>query len=147
MAQQSARRGRENQGFPQCFEHAWGDLDPARELPYRPAANHRCITGRTDGSIRLRATTIPKFPLAKRGAFSNRAFLVNSLLLSFCLTRGHGSLRGRKGPPQHLVRSTSAAMSTTGSHVIMRPKAHLRSRLHPRPVRATITSEASDGSQ
>ena len=38
MAQQSARRGRDNQGFPQCFEHASGDLDPVRELPYRPAA-------------------------------------------------------------------------------------------------------------
>jgi hypothetical protein len=35
---QSARRGWENQGFPQCFEHATGDLDPVRELPYRPAA-------------------------------------------------------------------------------------------------------------
>jgi hypothetical protein len=32
MAQQSARRGWENQRFPQCFEHALGDLDPAREL-------------------------------------------------------------------------------------------------------------------
>jgi hypothetical protein len=49
-------------------------------------------------------------------------------------SRGHGSLRGRKGPPQHLVRSTSAAMSTTGLHVLMRPKALLRNRLHPRPV-------------
>ena len=38
MAQQSARRDRENQGFPPCFEHAMGDLDPVRELPYRPAA-------------------------------------------------------------------------------------------------------------
>ena len=38
MAQQSARRGRDNQGFPLCFEHAMGDLDPVRELPYRPAA-------------------------------------------------------------------------------------------------------------
>ena len=38
MAQQSARRGRDNQGFPLCFEHATGDLDPVRELPYRPAA-------------------------------------------------------------------------------------------------------------
>jgi hypothetical protein len=38
MAQQSARRGWENQGFPLCFEHALGDLDPVRELPYRPAA-------------------------------------------------------------------------------------------------------------
>ena len=38
MAQQSARRGWDNQGFPLCFEHAMGDLDPVRELPYRPAA-------------------------------------------------------------------------------------------------------------
>jgi len=38
MAQQSARRGWDNQGFPLCFEHAVGDLDPVRELPYRPAA-------------------------------------------------------------------------------------------------------------
>lgn len=38
MAQQSARRGWDNQGFPQCFKHASGDLDPVRELPYRPAA-------------------------------------------------------------------------------------------------------------
>jgi len=38
MAQQSARRGWDNQGFPLCLEHASGDLDPVRELPYRPAA-------------------------------------------------------------------------------------------------------------
>jgi hypothetical protein len=53
MAQRSARRGWDNQGvstvlrarfgwdnqgFPLCFEHALGDLDPVRELPYRPAA-------------------------------------------------------------------------------------------------------------
>src|SRR5262249_56135179 len=37
MAQQSVRRGRDNQGFPQCLEHALGDLDLVRELPYRPA--------------------------------------------------------------------------------------------------------------
>ncbi len=44
------------------------DLDPVRELPYRPAAHHRCTRGRTDGSIRLRATTILKFSLAWEGA-------------------------------------------------------------------------------
>ena len=60
MAQQSARRGRDNQGFPQCFEHALGDMDQARELPYRPAAAQRRITGRTDGCIRLRATNNPE---------------------------------------------------------------------------------------
>jgi hypothetical protein len=48
----------------------------------------------------------------------------------FCLLpvlspyQGHGSLRGRRKPPQHLVRSTGAAMSTTGSrgnHAAQRP--------------------------
>jgi len=43
-------------------------MDPARELPYRPAAAQRRIRGRTDGSIRLRAKAIPKFPLARKGA-------------------------------------------------------------------------------
>ena len=41
MAQQSARRDQENQGFPLCFEHAVGDLDRIRELPYRPAVFER----------------------------------------------------------------------------------------------------------
>ena len=68
MAQQSARRGRENQGFTQCFEHALGEMDQARELPYRPAAAQRRTRGRTDGSIRLRATAIVQFPLATKGA-------------------------------------------------------------------------------
>lgn len=54
MAQQSARRDQENQGFPPCLEHALGDLDRIRELPYRPATARRRTTGRTDGSIRLR---------------------------------------------------------------------------------------------
>ncbi len=39
MAQQSARRGRKNQGFPPCREHAVGDVVPVRELPYGPAAS------------------------------------------------------------------------------------------------------------
>src|SRR5271154_393807 len=67
MAQRSARRGRDNQRNPECFQHATGVMDPARELPYRPAAGHRRIRGRTDGSIRLRATTILKFSLAWEG--------------------------------------------------------------------------------
>ena len=54
MAQQSARRDQENQGFPPCLEHATGDLDRIRELPYRPETVRRLATGRTDGSIRLR---------------------------------------------------------------------------------------------
>ena len=66
MAQQSARRGWDNQGFPLCFEHAMGDLDPVRELPqaggWLPAASK----GRTDDSIRPRATTT-RLPLRKGG--------------------------------------------------------------------------------
>src|SRR5271169_1818956 len=76
MAQRSARRGRDNQRNPECFQHATGVMDPARELPYRPAADHRRIRGRTDGSIRLRATTILKFSLAWEGVSTDgfRAF-------------------------------------------------------------------------
>src|SRR3954469_20132769 len=44
------------------------DLDPVRELPYRPAAVRCRPRGRTDGSIRPRATTVLKFPLARKGA-------------------------------------------------------------------------------
>jgi hypothetical protein len=68
MAQQSARRGRENQCFPQCFEHALDEMEEAREFPHRPAAAQRRTTGRTDGSIRRRATAILKFSLAAKGA-------------------------------------------------------------------------------
>ena len=67
MAQQSARRGWDNQGLPQCFEHAPGDLDLARELPCRPAAVFCRFKGQTDDSIRPRATMIPKFSLAWEG--------------------------------------------------------------------------------
>ena len=68
MAQQSARRGWDNQGFPLCFEHALGEMDPVRELPYRPAAVFLPHQGRTDDSIRPRATTTPTFSLAWKGA-------------------------------------------------------------------------------
>jgi Transposase len=42
------------------------DLVPVRELPYMPEV-HRCIRGRTDGSILLRANLLQK-PLALSGA-------------------------------------------------------------------------------
>jgi hypothetical protein len=47
---------------------------------------------------------------------------------------GHGSLRGRNNPPQHLVRSTGAAMSTTSWHTMTPLKAHSRSHPYPRPA-------------
>ena len=112
MAQQSARRGRKNQGFPQCLEHALGDLDPARELPYRPAATRVRIRGRTDGSIRLRAKTILKFSLDREGASTDgkpivcfparrsksgscphgRVWAETQLSAFGCATRGSGQL-------------------------------------------------------
>src|SRR6516225_12490281 len=95
MAQQSARRGRENQCFPQCFEHALGEMDQARELPYRPAAQHR-IRGRTDGSIRLRTTTLPKFSLATKGASTdgNQPFAPDFLhILNDCSRNARAAVR------------------------------------------------------
>ena len=55
---------------------------------------------------------------ASEGPFSNRASFVNRFFFFLLPFRGHGSLRGRKFPPQHLVRSAGAAMSTPGSHDI-----------------------------
>jgi len=55
-----------------------------------------------------------------------------AFLLSPC--RDHGSLRSRRMPPQHLVRSTGAAMSTTGSHgrhAAQRPPSQLACTLAP----------------
>src|SRR3954447_26615185 len=66
MAQQSARRGRKNQMYSSCLEHAF-------MIWFRSANSHtgpqlqRCIRGRTDGSIRQRANP-PKKPLALGGA-------------------------------------------------------------------------------
>jgi len=67
MAQQSARRGRENQGFTQCFEHALGEMDQARELPYRPAAAQRRTRGRTDGASDYAPHQSCSFLLPRRG--------------------------------------------------------------------------------
>src|SRR5215471_17865158 len=67
MAQQSARRGRKNQAYSSCLEHAL-------MIWFRSANSHtgpqlyRCtIRGRTDGSIRLRADLLQK-SLASHGA-------------------------------------------------------------------------------
>ena len=43
MAQQVGETGSGKPGFPECFENALGDMDQARELPYRPAAAQRRI--------------------------------------------------------------------------------------------------------
>jgi hypothetical protein len=66
MAQQSARRGRKNQMNPSCLEHAFMIWFRSANSHTGPQL-HRCIRGRTDGSIRLRADILQK-PLASRGA-------------------------------------------------------------------------------
>src|ERR1700756_3699759 len=67
MAQVSARRRWDNQGFPLCLEHATGDLDSVRERPYRPAAVFLPHPRADRDSIPTRANTIPTFSLAWRG--------------------------------------------------------------------------------
>ena len=75
------------------------------------------------------------FPLASEGPFSNRASFVNSLFLPFVAVSG-----SRFSP-----RSEGSAATSGPKHrrcnvhnglawYCMRPKAHLRSRLRPRPV-------------
>ena len=66
MAQRSARRGRKNQMYSSCLEHAF-------MIWFRSANSHtgpqlrRCIRGWTDGSIRLRADLLQKNPCTWRG--------------------------------------------------------------------------------
>ena len=74
--------------------------------------------------------------LARRGPFSNRISVVNCILIASAAARGHGSLRGRKGPPQHLVRSAGAAMSTAGLRGVLRS---------PRPSVAVACTLAPSG--
>src|SRR5258706_3791701 len=67
MAQQSARRGRKNQAYSSCLEHAFMIWFRSANSHTGPQL-HRCtIRGRTDGSIRLRTDLLQK-PLASRGA-------------------------------------------------------------------------------
>src|ERR1700745_1148309 len=67
MAQQSARRGRKNQMYSSCLEHAFMIWFRSANSHTGPQL-HRCtIRGRTDGSIRLRAELLQK-SLASRVA-------------------------------------------------------------------------------
>src|SRR4051794_6348263 len=107
------------------------DLDPLRELPCRPAVNGRA-RGRTDGSIRLRVTAFLMFSLALKGAFSNRSTHVKAAV--YIARPGHGSLRGQRELPQHLVRSGGQALQgPQRAYVDYAPIAPPRNCLHPRP--------------
>ncbi len=96
------------------------------------------VEGRTHDRTRS-VSQIKQSPLRSRG----RSLIAPPLSTASCLLlllsllspyRGHGSLRGRRKPPQHLVRSTGAAMSTTGSHgndAAQRPPSQLACTLAP----------------
>jgi hypothetical protein len=75
MAQRSARPDRDNQARTNVPRVRGVDVDPVRELPYRPAAVRRRIRGRTDGSIRPRALTALTFLLARKGASTDGAWI------------------------------------------------------------------------
>jgi hypothetical protein len=72
MAQQSARLGRKNQMNPSCLEHAFMTWFRSVNSHTGPQL-HRCIRGRTDGSIRLRAIFFKnRLHLAGRPQMSTR---------------------------------------------------------------------------
>jgi hypothetical protein len=72
MAQQSARRGRKNQMYSSCLEHAFMIWFRSANSHTGPQL-HRCIRGRTDGSIRLRANLFKnRLHLAGRPQMSTR---------------------------------------------------------------------------
>ena len=68
MAQQSVRPGRGNQGFPQCLEHASGDLDLVRELPYKAGG---CLPAASEAGQMTASDHAPRqavrFPLPRGG--------------------------------------------------------------------------------
>jgi hypothetical protein len=87
-------------------------------------------TGRTYGRKRSDQSTAQ---ITLRGG--GRSLIASPLSMIFLVAApGHGSLRGRNNPPQHLVRSTGAAMSTTSWHTMTPLKAHSRSHPYPRPA-------------
>src|SRR3954464_462063 len=101
--------------------------------------------GRTHGALSTRFHYAQALQPGRRSLIAAPA--VNRFLLSCCLTRGHGSLRGRRLPPQHLVRSTGAAMSTTGSRgnrAAQRPPSQLACTLAP--VGQLVLAPACDAS-
>ena len=70
MAQQSARRGRKNQMYSSCLQHAFMIWFRSANSHTGPQL-HRCIRGRTDGSIRLRANLLQKTACTWRGVLSS----------------------------------------------------------------------------
>ena len=77
QCRRSCSRGRKNQMNPSCLEHAFMIWFRSANSHTGPQL-HRCIRGRTDGSIRLRADILQK-PLAFAGRMTPRGALVLTL--------------------------------------------------------------------
>src|SRR5580704_18121709 len=100
-------------------------------LPAGPAEVAECVTEAAAKRTPLSITGLGSKAALSRG----RSLIASPLSMAFFVAApGHGSLRGRNNPPQHLVRSTGAAMSTTSWHTMTPVKAHLRSHPYPRPA-------------
>ncbi len=92
-----------------------------------------CATAQTEAGHMIASDPIKSLPNVLQGR--GRSLIASPLSMAFFVAApGHGSLRGRNNPPQHLVRSTGAAMSTTSWHIMTPLKAHLRSHPYPRPA-------------
>ena len=124
------------------------DWDPISELHQgqRSDAPHR-RAGHMTAPDHIAGTAWKTLACGGRSLIANPLSIASLFLL--LPYRGHGSLRGRKGPPQHLVRNTGAAMSTTGSHGIVcgpRPTCAAACTLAPSGNRH-IRGDAPDGSR
>lgn len=107
------------------------DRDPGRRTSSGPAD---ICSAPTEAGHMTAANQIVR-SAKKVLAMEGRSLIASPLSMAFFVAApGHGSLRGRNDPPQHLVRSTGAAMSTTSWHTMTPLKAHLRSHPYPRPA-------------
>ncbi len=96
----------------------WADAHQVRAFG-RDLIRAKGIMASGDVKPHRRPNTWPHQP-AERSSLKNhlptgsRSLIASPLSIFFRLIAapGHGSLRGRNSPPQHLVRSTSAARST-----------------------------------
>ena len=68
MAQQSARRDQENQGFPPCLEHALGDLDLDPRTPIQASDGNPPAQQAGQMAASDYVSETPEFTLALKGA-------------------------------------------------------------------------------
>jgi hypothetical protein len=101
MAQQSARRGRKNQVYSSCLEHAFMIWSPVCELPYGPRS---FIAASSEAGQMAASDYVPNFfknrlHLAGRPQMSTRSSVMGPVMSSlpeWSRRRAHASVRGRR---------------------------------------------------